>query len=128
MSIEPSNIYAPPTYYTIQNQSITFYCEAIGNNVFWLIDEETVPKEGNTQLMDKGFIFDFTDPEPDPMGDGHVYIFHNTLRLSTLIEHNNTAIHCLVLVGNHQPVVSNSVEILVRGEFMHYLSLISKMK
>ena len=97
-----------------------FYCEAIGNNVFWLINGETVPKEGNSKLIEKGFIFDFTNPEPDPMGERHVFIFHNTIRLSTSIEHNNTAVHCFVqVVGNHHTVISNSVEILVMGEFMH---------
>ena len=65
-----------------------------------------------------GFIF-HTNEEPAPMGNEHVY--HNTLSLPSFIEHNNTVISCIVLIGNHRPVYSSSVEVIVKGEFMFFI-------
>ena len=63
-----------------------------------------------------GFIF-VKNVIYDPMGNEHVY--HNTLRIPTLRNHNNTVITCAVLDERHRLVKSNPIKIIVMGKFVH---------
>ena len=115
LSVNADNIFAPSKVYSIINESTTFYCDAVGVNAFWQINESTVQDEGDIQWTDKGFIF-----EPNVkfnLVDNNRHIYHNTLSVPSQKELNSTIIGCFTINQQHQPVLSDEIEIIVMGEY-----------
>ena len=115
LSAAPGKIFAPSLLHTIINESISFYCDAVGINAFWGINSSTVNDEGEPIWTEKGFTFDMNITY-DPMGNEHFH--HNTLQVVSHMEHNNTVITCAVLDTSHVPLRSDTITIIIMGKFM----------
>ena len=102
---------APQTQHALLNaeERATFFCQATGINVFWLINGETVVAAGDTTRINRGWIF---NEVVDHSQSDNV---HNlTMEIPARIENNNTRVQCVGVI--HDPVVSDPAYLIMKSE------------
>ena len=107
-------VYAPSLIYVSRNETSTFYCDAVGAVVFWGINGTTVDDDGETDWVNKGYVFH--KRVTHDMSGNLQNIHHNSLVVPALLEHNNTVISCLTTDTNNRRKQSDSVKIIVMGK------------
>lgn len=103
----------PQTQHLLLNvdQTATFFCQAVGIDAFWSIDNGIVPGHGNSTLKGKGWIFNETLILDTAIERRNI---HNlTLHIPSNIEFNNTKIQCVSSV--HDPAVSDPAYLIIKG-------------
>lgn len=104
---------APQTQHVLLNgeENATFFCQAVGANAFWLINNNTVVPEGNSELIGKGWIFNET------LIQGQQNNIHNlTLMVPPVADFNNTEIRCIGAI--HDPAYSDTVFLIIKGAYL----------
>ena len=89
----------------------TFFCQTVGIDAFWSINDETVLAHGNSDLINRGWRFNET-LIPDVLIE-HNNICNLTLQIPSNIEFNNTKIYCISSV--HDPAISDPVYLIIKG-------------
>ena len=104
---------APQTQHLLLNvdRTATFFCQAVGIDAFWSINDATVLAHGNSDLINKGWRFNETlVPDTAYERDN----IHNlTLQIPSNIEFNGTKIRCISSV--HDPAYSDPVYLIIKG-------------
>ena len=107
-------VYAPPSIYVSRNETLIFYCDAVGRVVFWGINGTSIDDDGDTKWVNMGYVF-HKRVTHDMSGNGQ-NIYHNSLVVPALLEHNNTVISCSTFDDNSRRKPSDSVKIIVMGK------------
>ena len=95
------------------NENATFFCQASGINVYWLINDAAVEGTGNADLKLIGWIFNETI---DYDTDGERNNIHNlTLQIPSIIANNSTKVRCAAVI--HNPELSDPAYLLIKGMF-----------
>ena len=105
----------PQTQHLLLNvdQMATFFCQAVGIDAFWSIDDGIVPGHGSNTLIGKGWIFNETLILDTAIERKNI---HNlTLHIPSNIEFNNTKIRCVSSV--HDPAVSDPAYLIIKGTY-----------
>jgi hypothetical protein len=107
---------APQTQHLLLNvdQTATFFCQTVGIDAFWTINDMTVFANGNSNLRGKGWRFNAT-LTPDTMFERN-NIHNLTLQIPSHIEFNNTKIRCVSII--HDPAASDPVYLIIKGTCM----------
>jgi hypothetical protein len=104
---------APQTQHLLLNvdQTATFFCQAVGIDAFWTINDMTVFASGSSTLREKGWRFNETLILDNIFERNNI---HNlTLQIPSHIEFNNTKIRCISAV--HDPAASDPVYLIIKG-------------
>ena len=105
---------APQTQQALlnSNERATFFCQASGVNVFWIINGETVLADGDETLMSKGWTFSEVIDHSVQRQTENV---HNlTVEIPAVMEFNNTKVQCAGVI--HDPAASAPAYLIMKCE------------
>lgn len=94
-----------------ENENATFFCQASGAAVVWIVNNSTVLPEGNQTLKNKGWIFSETIDYHDRRENVH----NLTMKIPSDISYNNTNIKCAG--GIHGVAFSDPAFLIIRGMY-----------
>ena len=106
-------VIAPETQHHLlnDNERATFFCQAVGDTAYWLVNGNTVDGLGNDDLKGNGWIFSeiyIADPHNQRNN-----VFNLTLEIPPAIGNNNTEIRCVAT--QHSPAFSDPVLLIIKG-------------